>query len=275
MPQGVMLALMRCRLSCRTVQSAMRCTQTFNGENVGNFPIERTASTLPHPTKLYKAHVPTSALQKVLLGAGSAVRAIVDPTDDGSVATLGETTGEFALSKMRDKMKAHPVGRKILADRPRVRNEYLPHEKLHSLPPGTFGHAYVSFMEGQGLNADARAQVRFVDDEELAYVAQRYRDIHDFIHCLLDFPSISEEDEIAVKWFEAVQTGLPMCYLSGVFGPLRLKPSEQLKMYTKYMPWAIETGRKSTFLLNVYYEKHFEDNLDELRASLDITPPPS
>ena len=51
--------------------------------------------------------------------------------------------------------------------------------------------------------------------------------------------------------------------------------SEQLKMYTKYMPWAIETGRKSTFLLNVYYEKHFEDNLDELRASLDITPPPS
>jgi len=27
--------------------------------------------------------------------------------------------------------------------------------------------------------------VRFVDDEELAYVAQRYREIHDFTHALL------------------------------------------------------------------------------------------
>jgi ubiquinone biosynthesis protein Coq4 len=28
-------------------------------------------------------------------------------------------------------------------------------------------------------------QVRFVDDEELAYVMTRYRQIHDFVHCLL------------------------------------------------------------------------------------------
>lgn len=28
--------------------------------------------------------------------------------------------------------------------------------------------------------------------------------------------------EVAVKWFEAAQTGLPMCALGGVLGPLRL-----------------------------------------------------
>jgi ubiquinone biosynthesis protein COQ4 len=42
--------------------------------------------------------------------------------------------------------------------------------------------------------------VRFVDDEELAYVAQRYREIHDFIHVVLGMDSISVHDEIAVKW---------------------------------------------------------------------------
>jgi ubiquinone biosynthesis protein Coq4 len=42
--------------------------------------------------------------------------------------------------------------------------------------------------------------VRFVDDEELAYVAQRYREIHDFMHVLLGLNSISVHDEIAVKW---------------------------------------------------------------------------
>ena len=29
-------------------------------------------------------------------------------------------------------------------------------------------------------------QVRYVDDPELAYVMQRYREIHDFVHALLD-----------------------------------------------------------------------------------------
>lgn len=28
--------------------------------------------------------------------------------------------------------------------------------------------------------------------------------------------------EIVVKWFEAVQTGLPMCILGALFGPIRL-----------------------------------------------------
>lgn len=30
--------------------------------------------------------------------------------------------------------------------------------------------------------------VRFVDDFELAYVIQRYREIHDLVHTLLDMP---------------------------------------------------------------------------------------
>jgi hypothetical protein len=56
------------------------------------------------------------------------------------------------------------------------------------------------FMVGQGITPDSRRPVRFVDDEELAYVAQRYREIHDFIHVVLGMDSISVHDEIAVKW---------------------------------------------------------------------------
>lgn len=41
-------------------------------------------------------------------------------------------------------------------------------------------------------------------------------------------PTVSElstflfAGEVAVKWFEAAQTGLPMCALGAVLGPLRL-----------------------------------------------------
>jgi hypothetical protein len=35
----------------------------------------------------------------------------------------------------------------------------------------------------------------------------------------------SEEEEMVIKWFEAQQTGLPMCYLGGAVGPMRLPPT--------------------------------------------------
>lgn len=73
----------------------------------------------------------------------------------------------------------------------------------------------------QRVSPDTRAPTRFVDDEELAYVIQRYREVHDMVHTLLGMPT-NIPGEIVVKWFEAVQTGLPMCVLSALFGPIRL-----------------------------------------------------
>ena len=63
--------------------------------------------------------------------------------------------------------------------------------------------------------------MRFVDDPELAYVLQRYREVHDFYHTLLGLP-INMMGEVVVKWFEAVQTRLPMCAMGAIFGPIRL-----------------------------------------------------
>lgn len=55
-------------------------------------------------------------------------------------------------------------------------------------------------------DAIVRPSVRFIDDPELAYVMTRYRQVHDFWHVL----SGLETDvfgEIALKWFEFMQTG--------------------------------------------------------------------
>lgn len=37
----------------------------------------------------------------------------------------------------------------------------------------------------QNVTPDSRAAVQFVDDVELAYVMQRYREMHDLIHTVL------------------------------------------------------------------------------------------
>lgn len=39
----------------------------------------------------------------------------------------------------------------------------------------------------------------------------RYRETHDLIHTVLDMPT-NMLGEIAVKWIEAINIGLPMCY---------------------------------------------------------------
>lgn len=39
------------------------------------------------------------------------------------------------------------------------------------------------------MTPDSRAEVKFVDNEELAYVMLRYREVHDLLHTLLGMPT--------------------------------------------------------------------------------------
>lgn len=39
------------------------------------------------------------------------------------------------------------------------------------------------------MTPDSRADVKFVDNEELAYVMQRYREVHDLLHTVLGMPT--------------------------------------------------------------------------------------
>ena len=118
------------------------------------------------------------------------------------------------------------------------------------------------------FNPDERAAVRYVDDRELAYVMQRYREMHDFWHALFDIPP-TEFGEIILKHLELRVTKLPVCALSAFLGPLRLTSSQNASLVTHYIPWAASQV-SNTNLLNVYYEKEFETPLETLREKLGV-----
>ncbi|XP_053329611.1 ubiquinone biosynthesis protein COQ4 homolog, mitochondrial isoform X2 [Spea bombifrons] len=221
---------------------------------------------------LYPDHIPTSTLQKVLLSAGSAVMSLYDPYRHDMVAVLGETTGAQALQNLRDGMTRDPEGIQILQERPRIRMSTLDIERLRQMPDGTFGREYVRFLDVNRVSPDTRMPVKFVDDEELAYVAQRYREVHDLMHTLLGMPT-NMLGEVVVKWFEAAQTGLPMCVLGAVFGPLRLN-SKRLKLLAELIPWAVQNGRSARCVLSFYYENRWEQSVESLREEIGILPPP-
>lgn len=85
-------------------------------------------------------------------------------------------------------------------------------ERARNMPDGSFGRAYASFMDGRGFQADERPPVRFVDDYELAYVATRYRELHDLWHVLFGCPT-TLSGEIALKAVEYLQVRMmEICY---------------------------------------------------------------
>ncbi len=76
------------------------------------------------------------------------------------------------------------------------------------MPEGSFGKAYASFMGIRSFRADDRPPVRFIADPELAYIALRARQVHDFWHVLFDCPT-TVLGELAIKAVEFVQVRTP------------------------------------------------------------------
>ncbi|XP_075899848.1 ubiquinone biosynthesis protein COQ4 homolog, mitochondrial isoform X2 [Nelusetta ayraudi] len=222
---------------------------------------------------LYPAHIRTTSIQKAMLAVGSGVAALSNPYRHDMVAVLGETTGHLALVNLRNRMRNDPEGHIILRERPRIRLATLDLDEMASMPEGSFGREYLSFLEDNHVTPDSRADVKFVDDEELAYVMQRYREVHDLLHTLLGMPT-NMLGEVAVKWFEAAQTGLPMCALGAALGPLRLNMSRLQSLFTSLGPWALRNGRQSRCVLSIFYERRWAQSLDDLRRELNIEPPP-
>jgi len=75
------------------------------------------------------------------------------------IAALGETTAGPSLPRLRDLMLESPEGRKILKDRPRVNSSTIDMDRLVQLPEGSFGRAYITWLERCGVTPDTREPV--------------------------------------------------------------------------------------------------------------------
>jgi ubiquinone biosynthesis protein COQ4 len=189
------------------------------------------------------------------------------------IAALGEATATpYFIYRLRDAMLSDPTGRRILRDRPRITSQNMSLAYLRSLPDNSVGRTYATWLDREGVSPDTRDSVKYIDDEECAYVMQRYRECHDFYHALTGLP-VMVEGEVALKAFEFANTLLPMTGLS-MFAIARLKPAERQRFWSTYLPWAIQNGVESKEVINVYWEEQLETDVDDLRRQLGIERPP-
>ncbi|PQE06203.1 putative Ubiquinone biosynthesis coq4 mitochondrial protein [Rutstroemia sp. NJR-2017a BBW] len=232
----------------------------------------RSFSVLNRPPPNYPGHVPLTPLERGGLAVGSAVMSLINPYRADLIAALGEATATpYFIYRLRDAMLSSPTGRRILRDRPRISSKTLSMPYLRSLPPNTVGRCYADWLDREGVSPDTRDTVKYIDDEECAYVMQRYRECHDFYHAITGLP-IVREGEVALKAFEFANTLLPMTGLS-MFAVTSLKPAERRRFFTIYAPWAFSNGLKAEEMINVYWEEQLERSVEELREQLGIEKP--
>ncbi|KAI4258880.1 MAG: hypothetical protein LQ352_000993 [Teloschistes flavicans] len=230
-------------------------------------------SVLNRPQPKYEGHFPLTFTERGVLVVGSAITSLFDPRRGDLIATLGETTATpYFIHRLRDAMLSSPTGRRILRDRPRITSRTMSLQYLRTLPDKSVGRAYASWLDREGVSPDTRDSVRYINDEECAYVMQRYRECHDFYHALTGLP-VMVEGEVALKAFEFANTLLPMTGLS-LFAVFRLKPAERSRFWHTYLPWALTNGLRSKEIINVYWEEQLQRNVDQLRTELGIEQPP-
>ncbi|KAF7867186.1 hypothetical protein EAF04_005270 [Stromatinia cepivora] len=232
----------------------------------------RSFSVLHRPAPNYPGHVPLTSIERGGLAVGSAIMAFFNPYRADLIAACGEATATpYFIYRLRDAMLSSPTGRRILRDRPRISSKTLSITNLRTLPPNAVGRCYADWLDREGVSPDTRDSVKYIDDEECAYVMQRYRECHDFYHAITGLP-IVREGEVALKAFEFANTLLPMTGLS-MFAVMSLKPAERRRFFTIYAPWAFTNGLKAEELINVYWEEQLERSVEELREELGIEKP--
>ncbi|KAM3554204.1 hypothetical protein MY1884_006253 [Beauveria asiatica] len=253
--------------------AARRALQARTCAACGGVSGPRAFSVLNRPPPNYEGHVPLTRIERAGLALGSGVMSLINPYRHDLIAALGEATATpYFIYRLRDAMLADPTGRRILRDRPRISSNTLSVTRLRALAPGTVGRAYVDWLDREGVTPDTRSAVRYIDDEECAYVMQRYRECHDFFHAVTGLPVV-KEGEVALKAFEFANTLLPMTGLS-MLAVATMKKQERGRFWSIYLPWALRNGARSKEVINVYWEEQLERSVHDLRAELGIEQPP-
>lgn len=153
--------------------------------------------------EMKKNFIATNTFQKTLLTCGSAAIALLNPHRGDMIACLGEVTGESAIKYMKSKMIETQEGADILREKPRINTSTVCFKTLSQMPENTLGRVYADFMKENNITADSRLPVQFIEDPELAYVMQRYREVHDLVHATL-FMSTNMLGEVNTKTYENV-----------------------------------------------------------------------
>ncbi len=194
-------------------------------------------------------------------------------TDELLVAE--ELTSSERFHALVSEQFAGREGRFLLDRRPVISRTHVDLDALARLPGDTFGHAYCSYLARYGLDPDVLAKpVERSVSVESAYLHERYRQTHDLWHVLCGLGT-SGYEEILITTFSWAQLRLPYSALVVLFGGIKhLLLERRWRALLDAMPDVYRNGRDADRLLPVYWEQHWADPIDAVRARYGVRATP-
>ncbi len=205
--------------------------------------------------------------------ARAIARVMIDSMRTEEIHVAEEITGRGRFSAILRTAFGADEARDLLADRPELCSDQVDYDALRQLPPQSLGFRYVDHLDRHALRADSQAtQTRYVDDPEIAYLMRRFRQTHDVWHALVDLGTAGHE-EVILHAFSWGQLRLPVSALVVLFGTAKHILLEARWWALRKALWeAYRHGHQAEPLLPVYWERHWSEPLDRVRARYGVAP---
>jgi ubiquinone biosynthesis protein COQ4 len=200
-----------------------------------------------------------------------------DPEQTERVFEIGDALAGRQSERMLARVKRSPDGERLLRERPLLTRETCELGDLLRLPHGTFGYEYACWMRDNDFTPGLMERTPRTDDPNLAYLARRSTQVHDFWHVLSGYnrDPIGELGVLAFTYGQAHPRGIGFILLGVVARSIRESLRSRGVPFTPLIPYlwrAYRRGRRASFLTPLVLEDYFSLPLDSVRQTLGIEP---
>lgn len=204
-----------------------------------------------------------------------------DPDDLPQVFTIIDALSGDTVERIGQRIEASPLGRRLMIRRPDIVSRLEDREALRRLPEGSFGRAYLDFVERESISAEGirAAGEKGIPNqrplpEHLEWIRGRMRDTHDLWHVAAGY-SGDVLGETALLGFIFAQTKNPGIALVLAIG-LAKTVSSPLggAAARKTIIDGYRRGRRSAYLPEQIWEDMLALPLAEVRRRLGLETPP-
>ncbi len=213
------------------------------------------------------------------LEAVRAIRVLLqDPEDTAQVFTIVRALSGKTLLRGYNRFCATATGRAVLADGRSLIAVLQDRDYLRSLPPGSLGRAYLTFMEAENISADGLVAASMEDaegdldpSEGLNLYACRLRDMHDLWHVTTGYGR-DTMGEVCLLGFTFGQTRNPGLGFIALVGAGKIAREADRRIFKAL--WAgFQAGRRAAWLPAADWERLLARPLEQVREELRIAPP--
>lgn len=203
--------------------------------------------------------------------------ALADPEDTAQAFRIAEALSFGAPDRIRNRFRRHPDGARMLCGRDDILAVLTDREALEALPEGSFGRAYLAFLDSEGITAEGLVEASregagaefYASDNDDAFVRRRMRDTHDLWHTVTGYQG-DLLGEAALLAFTFAQTGHPgVGFLAGVGFVVAADPRARTMIVDGY-----RRGKRANWLPPTDWAALLPLPLDEVRRRLGVDPVP-